>query len=466
MSVVSSSSRSGPLRAPVFVVAAAPFAPAAAPGARAEGAAGAAGAPGAAAAGAAGAAGAVAAGVGAPVPLVVSTAGSSSSGGGIARSRGAGRGSCALAGGVWASAVPSVIAPSSSPTLIIAMLINGCGVNRCAHAWCMLNLLPSGRCSPSELPWRLPGRAPSAGRQVLVAWAQVFRGVSLPGYRPVASRGSPEAAGNSRASPPPRLRGGALRRPQAQALAQLRYPAAHRLLLAGELAILLECRERPARVSQIEIREHAKVPPGRGVSRVGRDRLLVRGDRVLEFSAQPLGRAELGPGDRAPGLTGDGALQDLLGHIEAAILALEDREVDERGCELRVLKRRLLEAELGLELVSGTHEIHRAIEVIARRRRNLGMHGDGGHRTGAGRAAGDRRRAARRGARRASWRRGSRRGRGGGCGPCGCGRRRRGRLGTRAGRAAGRQRSERGDERNERGRNGRQAPPRPLIPGS
>src|SRR5207253_2097767 len=117
--------------------------------------------------------------------------------------RGAGRGSCALAGGVWASAVPSVIAPSSSPTLIIAMLINGCGVNRCAHAWCMLNLLPSGRCSPSELPWRLPGRAPSAGRQVLVAWAQVFRGVSLPGYRPAASRGSPEAAGNSRASPPP-----------------------------------------------------------------------------------------------------------------------------------------------------------------------------------------------------------------------------------------------------------------------
>src|SRR5438876_9191289 len=86
---------------------------------------------------------------------------------------------------------------------------------------------------------------------------------------------------------PRRLRGGALRRPQAQALAQLRYPAAHRLLLAGELAILLECRERPARVSQTEIREHAKVPPGRGVSRVGRDRLLVRGDRVLEFSAQP-----------------------------------------------------------------------------------------------------------------------------------------------------------------------------------
>src|SRR2546430_13322211 len=28
-----------------------------------------------------------------------------------------------------------------------------------------------------------------------------------------------------------------------------------------------------SRVSQIEIREHAKVPPGRGVSRVGRDRL-------------------------------------------------------------------------------------------------------------------------------------------------------------------------------------------------
>src|SRR5437667_338268 len=444
MSVVSSSSRSGPLRAPVFVAAAAPFAPAAAPasrggppalavssrdvaparGARAGGAAGAAGAPGAAAAGAAGAAGAVAAGVGAPAPLVVSTAGSSSSGGGIARSRGAGRGSCALAGGVWASAVPSVIAPSSSPRLIIAMLINGCGVNRCAHAWCMLNLLPSGRCSPSELPWRLPGRAPSAGRRVLVAWAQVLRGVSLPGYRPAASRGSPEAAGNSRASPP------------------------------------------PAPVSQIEIREHAKVPPGRGVSRVGRDRLLIRGDRVLEFSAQPLGRAELRPGDRAPSLTGDGALQDLLGHIEAAILALEDREVDERGCELRVLKRRLLEAELGLELVSGTHEIHRAIEVIARRRRNLGTHGGGGRRTGAGRAAGDRRRAARRGARRASWRRGSRRGRGGGCGPCGCGRRRRGRLGTRAGRAAGRQRSERNDQRNERGRNGRQAPPRPLIPGS
>src|SRR5436190_1095825 len=424
MSVVSSSSRSGPLRAPVFVAAAAPFAPATAPasrggppapavssrdvaparGARAGGAAGAAGAPGAAAAGAAGA---VAAGVGAPAPLVVSTAGSSSSGGGIARSRGAGRGSGAFAGGVWASAVPSVIAPSSSPRLIIAMLINGCGVNRCAHARCMLNLLPSGRCSPSELPWRLPGRAQSAGRRVLVAWA--------------------------------------------------------RLLHAGELAILLECRERPARVSQIEIREHAKVPPGRGVSRVGRNRLLVRGDRVLEFSAQPLGRAELGPGDRAPGLTGDGALQDLLGHIEAAILALEDREVDERGCELRVLKRHLLEAELGLELVPGTHGIHRAIEVIARRRRNLGMPGDGGRRTGAGRAAGDRPRAARRGARRASLCRGSRRGRGGGCGPCGCGRRRRGRLGTRAGRAAGRQLSERGDERNERGR---PAPPRPLIPGS
>src|SRR5207237_874205 len=158
------------------------------------------------------------------------------------------------------------------------------------------------------------------------------------------------------------------RPPRAQALAPLREPAAHRRLLSGELGILLECRERPARVSQIEISEHAKVPPGRGVSRVGRDRLLVRGDRVLEFSAQPLGRAELGPGDRAPGLTGDGALQDLLGHIEAAILALEDREVDERGCELRVLKRRLLEAELGLELGSGTHEIHRAIEVIASRR--------------------------------------------------------------------------------------------------
>src|SRR5437879_11413623 len=111
MSVVSSSSRSGPLRAPVFVAAAAPaFAPAALPASRggppapavssrdvaparaprAGGAAGAAGAPGAAAAGAAGAAGAPAAGLGAPAPLVVSTAGSSSSGGGIARSGGAG----------------------------------------------------------------------------------------------------------------------------------------------------------------------------------------------------------------------------------------------------------------------------------------------------------------------------------------------------------------------------------------
>ena len=67
-------------------------------------------------------------------------------------------------------------------------------------------------------------------------------------------------------------------------------------------------------------------------------------------------------------------LSGVLGLIELAVLALQDRQIHQRRGELRVLQRDLLEVELGLGGVAGAHEAHGAVEVGTRGRRHVGMH--------------------------------------------------------------------------------------------
>src|ERR1700680_2203524 len=109
-----------------------------------------------------------------------------------------------------------------------------------------------------------------------------------------------------------RRRRRSFRRRHAQACPQLRNPAAHRFVLAAELLVLLECDQRPVRITQIEVREYAKVPPGWCVARIGGDGLLVGVRCLLELTAQALRGAKLRPGDGAAALAADRALQGLL----------------------------------------------------------------------------------------------------------------------------------------------------------
>src|SRR5436305_1101384 len=127
---------------------------------------------------------------------------------------------------------------------------------------------------------------------------------------------------------------------------------------AGELLVVLEGRQRAAGVCEIEIRQHAEVPPGRCIARIRRNGPLVRGGRVLELAAKALGGAELAPRHRAAGLVSDRALQGFLRLVEVPGLALQNGEVHQGSRELRVLHGELLEAQLRLQGVAGTHVIH------------------------------------------------------------------------------------------------------------
>src|ERR1700733_6366500 len=154
-----------------------------------------------------------------------------------------------------------------------------------------------------------------------------------------------------------------LHRRKPEPLAQLRNPAIDGFFLARELLVLLEGLERTLRVIEIEIADHAEVPPRGCVMLIGTDRLLVGSGCLLELPAQALRDAELAPGDGAAALALGCALESLLRRLELPGLALQEREVDQRRGELRVLQGHLFESELRLSEVAGTHVVHRALEI-------------------------------------------------------------------------------------------------------
>src|SRR6202035_3974323 len=91
-----------------------------------------------------------------------------------------------------------------------------------------------------------------------------------------------------------------------------------------------------------------------------------------ECPAHSLGGAELGPCQRAATLARDGAPGALFRLLEVALLALEDRNIHQWSCELRVLQCDLLESQLGLDGIARAHEAHGALKVSAGGGRNLG----------------------------------------------------------------------------------------------
>src|SRR5262249_13547797 len=133
-----------------------------------------------------------------------------------------------------------------------------------------------------------------------------------------------------------------LRLLDSESLPQLRDPPAHGLVLARDRLVLLERRECAIRVTQIEVLDDAKGPPRRRVARVGADRLLVGGGRVLELAAHALRDAEFRPGDGTAGLVRNGALQRVLRLIQMALLALQDGKVNQWRGKLGILQRDLL----------------------------------------------------------------------------------------------------------------------------
>src|SRR5712672_4399045 len=135
---------------------------------------------------------------------------------------------------------------------------------------------------------------------------------------------------------------GRRRRLHSGTVSQFGDPAAHRLVLATELLILLHFGERRGRLTQIQIEQHPQVSMRRRVRGVGSDGLLVGLAGLRKFSLRSPHQAQLVPAHRVRRGPRRAALQGGGGGLEVARTLLDDSEIDRGFSQRRVLQFELL----------------------------------------------------------------------------------------------------------------------------